>query len=214
MTLASYTELKTAIKSWLARSSLPTGTEDEFIVLAEAEFNRIMRNKELRDASTITTTANSPAITLPAAAKLVINISHTDGLKPALLTKMSPGALANLLGDQSPSRPLYWAEDTGAQGARVFPYADDEYTLRVLYWKNITTMVGAASPNWLLTAHPDMYLYGCLRAACLRFVDEKRLVMIDNNFYNKALASFLDQMEEEKIAQAGSSQITIVGGIA
>ena len=67
MSISSYSDLKTAVANWMARSDL-TNRIPEFITLTEAKFNRNLdvRQMEQRASTTIDTASTSPEfITLP-----------------------------------------------------------------------------------------------------------------------------------------------------
>jgi hypothetical protein len=55
MALSTYTELKAAVASWLARADL-TSTIPDFITLAEAKLNRTLRTRQMEQRSTATAT--------------------------------------------------------------------------------------------------------------------------------------------------------------
>jgi SAM-dependent MidA family methyltransferase len=54
MALSNYTNLKTSIANWLNRSDLTSEIADDFIVLAEADFNSKLRIRKMITQSTFT----------------------------------------------------------------------------------------------------------------------------------------------------------------
>ena len=62
MAISTYSELKTAVSNWLNRSDLDLRIP-EFIDLAEAGFNRMLRTRDQMTRST--TTASTQYVTLP-----------------------------------------------------------------------------------------------------------------------------------------------------
>jgi hypothetical protein len=42
------------------------------------------------------------------------------------------------------------------------PTPDQNYTIEMVYRKNVPALTSDNTTNWLLTLAPDMYLYGCL----------------------------------------------------
>ena len=54
MALATYSDLKTSIANWLNRSDLTTEIANDFIVLAEADFNSKLRVRKMNTSTSIT----------------------------------------------------------------------------------------------------------------------------------------------------------------
>lgn len=213
MALGTYTELKASIASWMARASLPSGIEDDLIEMAEAEFNRLIRNQDLKASATFDTVAGTETATLPVDQKLIVSISHTDDIKPRLLVMRSEAEIIDLNAGSVTGRPTYWARGDGLRGVRLSRIPDAVYTLNCIYYKSIAGLSGSNATNWLLDRHPDIYLLTCLKKACVRFVDLKRQELIMNEL-NPLMADFLKEIEEEKLALNGSGQIQVKGGIA
>ena len=44
----------------------------------------------------------------------------------------------------------------------VFPTPDTDYSAILMYYAKIPTLSDSVTTNWLLTYHPDIYLYGAL----------------------------------------------------
>jgi hypothetical protein len=53
MALATYSDLKTSIANWLNRSDLTTEIAEDFIVLAEADFNSKLRIRKMNRSTSI-----------------------------------------------------------------------------------------------------------------------------------------------------------------
>ena len=53
MALATYSDLKTPIANWLNRSDLTTEISEDFIVLAEKDFNSKLRIRKMIDQRTV-----------------------------------------------------------------------------------------------------------------------------------------------------------------
>ena len=69
-------------------------------------------------------------------------------------------------------------------------------------------MTDAVATNWLLTAHPDVYLYGSLREAGI-FMQEDERVPLWTAGYKSAVDSINDL--GEKYAIAGPSTVSLPG---
>lgn len=211
MGLANYTELKAAIASWLARASLPASVADECIDMAEAEFNRLFRGQDMKLTDDFATTAGDETATLPTGAKLLIAITHTDDRSPRLLIQRGEGEIADINATGNRDRPRYFCRGDSDE-IRLAPIPDAVYTLNATFYKSLTPLSDAATTNWMLTKHPDLYLLKALQKACIRFVDVKRKAMIDAEVA-PLMADLEKELEEEKMASSGTGQIQIKGGI-
>ena len=59
MALSNYSELKSSIANWLNRSDLTTEIAEDFIVLAEKDFNSKLRIRSMVTQTTITIDAET-----------------------------------------------------------------------------------------------------------------------------------------------------------
>lgn len=55
----------------------------------------------------------------------------------------------------------------------VLPAPNEEYEAELTYYKKVPALTDQATTNWLLTAHPDVYLYGTLWHVA-SYVSDKR----------------------------------------
>ncbi len=63
MALATYSDLKTSLANWLNRTDLTTEIAEDFIVLAEKDFNSKLRVRKMITQSSIT--VDSELVALP-----------------------------------------------------------------------------------------------------------------------------------------------------
>lgn len=177
MAISTYTELQTAIGSWLNRSDLATQIPD-FITLAEAELNKRLRCPE-NEAQSLAFAVTSRFTTLPtdfsAMQRVVLNDNPRAELTP-ISSVLAAGYFAT-------ARPSYYAI-TGNQ-IEVVPLASAS-TLELTYWRNVLPLA-SNSTTTLLTAHPDLYLFGaCVQAAF--FLDDSGMGSRFTPRYEQALA--------------------------
>lgn len=173
MALANYTNLLASIATWLARADL-TAQIPDFVQLAEARFNRILRTRVQETRAQLNITGEY--VTLP-----------NDFLE------FRSGYL-----NSSPRRPLQflpndtqtvtysdpWSPTWGNSQPAFFSIEGDSFrfapvpggadTAYIQYYSKIPPLVLNAT-NWLLTAHPDLYLFGSLLAATANIQDDPRL---------------------------------------
>ena len=69
--------------------------------------------------------------------------------------------------------------DNGAT-LMVAPTPDGTYPVKFEYVATVPSLTTAAPTNWLLTKHPDVYLYGSLKASAPYLRDDPRVQMWGN----------------------------------
>jgi hypothetical protein len=156
MAITTTAELKTALTNWL-HNSTHSARYDEFIALAETRFNRNLRVKGM-EASLASTALSSGAITNPSAFLAWKELRY-DGTPSYTLQPKPIEWIRNQ--DTLATYPLYFAvSDTQTI---CWPQTGN---VKGTYYKSITSLTGT-STNWLLTSHPDLYLFACLEEAGL-----------------------------------------------
>lgn len=170
MALSSYSELQTAVGSWLNRSDLTSNIPD-FIKLAEASFNRVLRtrNQIKRATSTVSTQFVTQPTDLLELYNIQINSDPIRRLEQVSLTKIDE--LKE--GSSRSGKPLYFSI-TGAD-FELYPSPDTSYTLELVYYSTITSLSDTNTSNFLLTNHPDIYLYGTLVQAEPYLMNDERI---------------------------------------
>lgn len=159
MTLSTYGELTSAIADWLERADLAPRIPD-FIRLAESQLDRVLREREMtRRVSAI---ISDPLSEAPGDLLEVRSLVLSDGrerwqLTPAALEVLDAAAL-----DQA-GRPRFWSL-VGGQ-IRYHPPPEREYTATLTYYVRAPPLGDSQPTNWLLIAHPDIYLFGALKEA-------------------------------------------------
>lgn len=172
MALDTFANLKTAIANELNRSDLTSYIPD-FITLAEAEFKRDRRVRKLtRSTESIAADAHA----LPADFHSLESWYH-DGANyygPIRITNPDAiGTLKDRLG--ATGVPAYAAI---VDSVAVFaPAPDATYSTKMVYNASVAALTDAAPTNWLLTAHPDAYLYGALVASAPFLKDDERIAI-------------------------------------
>lgn len=168
MSLDSYSSLKSAIADWLhGRTDLAT-TVDDFIDLAEAEMNRVLRVREMETSSTLTLDSNGEA-TLP-----------TDYLAWRSVTALTnprrdveyatPSFIEDQYGDRATGYPSVFT----IRGSTILVLPIATYDVRLDYYQKITALSDANTSNWVLAKMPGMYLHLCLKHAAV-YLDEPGL---------------------------------------
>jgi hypothetical protein len=170
MAITTYAELQTAAANWLARADL-TSRIPEFIALAEAKFNRTLRTRDMitKDAAfSITGEYVATPTGFLEAKAFMLNANPRQELS------FMPDDTQVDMYPSSNERPLFYSIVGG--NFRFAPVPSTTVTATLTYYKAITGLA-TTSPNWLLTSHPDIYLYATLLESAPFLMDDGRLGM-------------------------------------
>ena len=172
MAIGTFSEIKTAAANWLDRSDL-TDRIPEFIVLAEARFNRVLRIRDMETVSTaISTVAGTREYSLPTGFVQMKEFHlSTDPITP--LSYITPEMMSRMWAGSAKSKPQVFT--IIADNVRLGPNPDAVYTTSMLYYKTFTALSDAATTNDMLTNNPDVYLYGTLLEAEPFIMNDQRV---------------------------------------
>jgi hypothetical protein len=150
--LANYSDLLAAVASWLNRTDL-TAFIPDFIRLAETEFNRTLRTMEMESRSTATLTSDAVAVPTDFIGLRSIQIDDTrlDFITPA-----------ELFEDETTGYPTRY---TVSDGQFFFRPAPSSGVVTIDYYASIPALTVSNTTNWLMTKHPDLYLFAVLAQA-------------------------------------------------
>ena len=170
MSISTYAELQSAVANWLARSDL-TSRIPEFIALCEAKLNREIRAVD-QDTKNTSFSINAEYVNVPSGFLQAKSFEASLGGRRYSLKLMPDEMQTDRYNDTG--APIFYSV-VGSQ-FRFAPAPDATYTATLVYY---TSIVGLAttSPNWVLTKHPDVYLYGSLLEAEGFIQDDARLAV-------------------------------------
>ena len=160
MAISNYSELQVAVSNYLHRSDL-TDLIPDFISLAEAKLNRVLRLRFMEN--TTTGDAINPAA-LPTGFVEMISIAAVSNSKTYPLTYISP---ENLYGDSA--TPCFYT----IIGDSIYFEPSGTGTYSMNYYKKFDAL--SSGVNWLITNAPDVYLYATLLEAEPYLKDDKRI---------------------------------------
>jgi hypothetical protein len=163
MALSTYANLLTAVAGWLNRTDLTSNIPD-FIALAEAEFNRRLRTIEMEARATATLTSDAVAV-------------------PTDFIGLRSIKIANTKLEYAPPSEIYDDETTGGYPTRytvtdgqfVFRPAPTSGTVVIDYFATIPALTVSNTTNWLMTKHPDLYLFATCAQAEFYLVNDARV---------------------------------------
>lgn len=167
MAITNYTDLQSTVADWLHRDDL-TAAIPTFIQLAEKQMSRQLRVKS--QESSVTAAAAS-SIALPSDyVEMIALFLTSNGIDRALIQRdrFSATNLANFS-----TSAAYYSIEGGNIIISPDPAATENYTLQ--YYASIPALSGGSPTNWLITAHPDLYLYAVLIQAAPYVKDDPRL---------------------------------------
>ena len=172
MAIGTFAQLKTATANWLDRSDL-TDRIPEFIALAEARFNRVLRIRDMETVSTaISTVAGTREYDLPTRFVQMKEFHlTTDPITP--LAYITPEMMSRMQAGSSKSKPQVFT--IIADKVRLGPNPDAVYTTSMLYYQAFAALSDSATTNDMLTNNPDVYLYGTLLEAEPFIMNDERV---------------------------------------
>ncbi len=159
MAITNYTQLQSSIASWLLRDDL-TAVIPDFITLAEAQFNREIRNRKMIKRATATIDSQYSAVP----SDWLQNVDLVMETNPVTtLQFVTSEQLDRLRGSNSATgNPAVYT--VVGQELEVLPVPASNSTLtgELTYYGKIDALSASTATNWLLNSSPDIYLYGTL----------------------------------------------------
>lgn len=184
MALTNYSDLKTTVANYLARSDLTSQIPD-FIRLAEDRLRRELRIRQMLKVVTTTTTAGDSTVSLPSDFLQLRDI-HFDGSPASVLTYQSPSVFFRNSRTTEAGVPVtYTIMSTDFQFA---PIPDGEYTIRMLYYAAPTYLSDSNASNVFMANCVDALLYASLGEAEPYLMNDARLNTWAS-LYDRAISS-------------------------
>ncbi len=150
MAISTYSELKTAIADWMARSDI-SGSAADFITLGEARLNRLL--DPVGTTALLTGVIGSAAIDISSlSVQEPQNVYIRSGEQEFYLT---PKALGTYSTSQIPGFPSIWSIE--ANTIVLDRELDEAYSFRFVYLGRFA-LSDLAPTNEFLTNNPDLYM--------------------------------------------------------
>lgn len=206
MSIGTYAELQAAVSAWMLRAStdavVTAAQVKNYIFLVEAEMNRELKVRELETDVSLPTVAAQDYVTLPTDFKKLASYEFTDqggfvdfgGTRQELKRKFGTGS----------GRP-----DEGAIfGTKFYLGAipDAIYPATMFYYKAIPALSDSNTTNVILTAYPDLYLYGAIRQGCMQISNKSKKDEAEANY--AAIVDRIKIADVDSKLQAGSRMKT------
>jgi hypothetical protein len=197
MSLANYSDLQTSVANWTHRSDL-TSLIPDFVTMAEARISRDLRLRRQITSGTLTCVAGTQSVALP-----------SDWLE-----------FENLSVETNPSRQLvyvpiehldakYPTNYSGVpavftiEGDNVLfgPTPDSAYVIDNIYYARFPSLI-TDSTNWLMTNHPNIYLFATLIEAFLYMQNQDQAAVFTAR-YQQGVQQLQEQ--DDRATHSGSA---------
>lgn len=189
-----YAWLQAEIAAWLHRdlsARIPT-----FIVMAESRMNRKLRLRVMESDEPVALASGARTIALPTGYIEPISLGLTiSGTPRDYLSYVLPTQLPIDPTSTAASRPRQFT----INGANIeFPkLADQSYAMNFRMLKAFG-LSDSATTNWLLTNHPDIYLFGALLEATPYVRDDARIGIWQDR-YDRAMSEISNKEARSKV---------------
>lgn len=170
MAISVYSELQTAVANRMNRSDLGT-TVDEGISACVGRLNRTLRHPQMVTVNTsFVATARLTNLPTGFLALESAPILKYQGKRYELKFLAAPAA--TLVDDgTSADQPRYYT--IRGQQIELLP-APSSAVLELSYYSALSQFSSANATDWLLTAYPDVYLYGSAFHTAILLMDQER----------------------------------------
>lgn len=181
MTIGTYAELKDAVYKFLLRSVSDRVVTDSqvsnYIVLCEAELHRELQIRTLEETAPIMTVANQAWVALPEDYSQIITLEFDTC--PYDIDYYTRRELKERFGTTI-RRPQGYT----ILGSKIYfgGVPDDVYDLTLDYYADFAALSDSNTTNPVLTAYPDVYLYGSLNQAAVQLKDADFKSMVEGNY--------------------------------
>jgi hypothetical protein len=184
MSITNYSDLKSTIASYLARTDL-TAQIPDFIQLAETRLRRELRLRQMLKVVTTTTTADDGTVELPSDF-LQMRDLHINTNPIQVLEYLSPSNFYRNTWSVSTGLPQRYT--ILAQEFQFAPKPDTNYTLQMMYYAAPPYLSNTNPSNAFLANCPDLLLYGALGEAEPYLMNDARLATWAQ-MYDRGLAA-------------------------
>ena len=171
MSLSTYSDLKTSVANYLARTDL-TDQIPDFIRLAEYRMRREVRIRQMLKSATTVTVSGDATVEMPTdfleARDFVVVGNPTQPLSYVSPSALSRNAISSTTGKPTEYTIL-------ASEFQLSPVPSSVYTLQVLYYAAPTLLSDENASNVFMANVPDMLLYASLIEAEPYLMNDARL---------------------------------------
>jgi hypothetical protein len=200
MSITTYAELRTAIENWLDHA-LFTARVPEFIALFEAAANRRLRVRQQEALIVLAPSSGSAALPVDYLAWRRVTWTGSPRVE---LQYVHPSYLQAAY----PSSPAATPRVFTVEGSVLKFRPIDDTALELDYFQKIPALASGpdTGTNWLLAAHPDLYLFGALVEAETFGVNDERAPL-----WKGRRDEIFDEVEKLSNRTRGTGAIRVMG---
>jgi len=203
MSIATYSELKTAVANYLARTDL-TDQIPDFIRFAELRLRRELRIRQMLKSVTTSTTGGDSTVELPSDFIEIRDFSvSTNPVQP--LTYSSPAVFSRNTRSTQSGKPLDYT--ILASEFQLAPIPDGDYTLKLLYFAAPAFLGDTNSSNVFIANAPDALLYASLLEAEPYIMNDAR-INTWGTMYDRAISTITKSDESSQYSGVPLSMTT------
>ena len=193
MAIGTYAELQTAVANWLDRDDLSLRIP-EFIALAEARMNRILRIRLMESKYTASTVATQRNLALPTGYIQMRNLQiNTTPIRTCQY--VTPEIYDRLYGSTLTGTPEIYT--IIANELQLAPIPATSQKIEMLFYKKIAALSVTNTTEAMLTDNPDIYLYGALLEAEPFIMNDERVGLWAQGF-QQAVSDLQEQDNKDR----------------
>jgi hypothetical protein len=198
MSIASYSELKTAIKNWLHRGTELDNYTADLITFAENRIYRDLRIKAMESA--FSTAISSGTIALPTRYRELKYAYVNTSPATILERKDAEWILANYPTRSADGTPLFIARD--GEYFIFGPYPDTTYTIKGTAYCALAPLSDSNTTNWFTANASDLLLFAALAEAEPLLMNDPRIPLWEQKY-----AQIRDRIQRENDREEFSGSI-------
>lgn len=132
----------------------------------------------IRDEANGTLTLDKETVSLPSDYREKLKLTFDDGIRYGEIEIIPPEMLAlKKVSLGATDFPRFAAVISNGTKLRLAPVPDQAYVVTTDYVAALTTLSDTDVTNWLLTNHPDIYLYASLVESAPYLKDDERIAI-------------------------------------
>jgi hypothetical protein len=163
MALSTYGELKTSVAAWMARADLTT-TIPDFVTLCHKQLMRDLRGHLRLQKRDTAFSVTSEYVACPTDFLELVSM-HCNSSNPKFAVQFMDSDTGTNRYQAIAGVPAYVSLVGSASNVENFKFSpppSGTYTMTLEYYASLPFFASDAATNWILTDHPDLYLYGSL----------------------------------------------------
>jgi hypothetical protein len=166
MAITSYATLVTAVNDRLARPGTTATVSQEVITSAEGDIKTRLRTLDMATRRASFTLVGEFT---PVPSDFLQVKSFWLNTSPRTQLEFLPD---DSFGTATSGKPRFF--NLVGNEFRVYPASDGSYTATLIYFADIPALSSTVPTNWLLTKHPNVYLYGACFHLAIQIQDAEK----------------------------------------